>query len=82
MSSEEPSFTIKLSKIKNNRVLDRVQMVADVFYAPNVKVTKENIKKKIATQFKKSHVVVFGAKKHMVVVEQDVSLWFMIVKIQ
>ena len=46
MASEEPQFTVKLSKIKNNRVLDRVQMVVDVFYAPNVKVTKENIKKK------------------------------------
>ena len=63
MATEEPTFTVKLSKIKNNRVLDRVQMVVDVFYAPNVKVTKENIKKKIASQFKKSHVVIFGAKK-------------------
>ena len=40
MAAEEPKFTIRLSKIKNNRVLDRVQMVVDVFYEPNVKVTK------------------------------------------
>ena len=61
MAAEEPKFTIRLSKIKNNRVLDRVQMVVDVFYEPNVEV--ENIKKKIASQFKKSHVVIFGANK-------------------
>ena len=54
---------MKLSKIKNNRVLDRVQMVVDAYYAPNVKLTKENIRKKIASQFKKSHVVIFGATK-------------------
>jgi len=47
MAAEEPKFTIRLSKIKNNRVLDRVQMVVDVFYEPNVEVTKENIKKKL-----------------------------------
>ena len=63
MAAEEPKFTIRLSKIKNNRVLDRVQMVVDVFYEPNVKVTKENIKKKISQQFKKPNVVIFNAKK-------------------
>ena len=61
--AEEPKFTIKLSKIKNNRILDRIQMVVDVFYEPNVKITKENIKKKIASQFKKNNVVIFGARK-------------------
>ena len=63
MATEEPKFTIRLSKIKNNRVLDRVQMVVDVYYERNVKVTKENIKKKIASQFKKQNVVIFGARK-------------------
>ena len=63
MAAEEPKFTLKLSKIKNNRVLDRIQMVVDVFYEPTVKVTKENIKKKISSQFKKSKVVIFGARK-------------------
>ena len=61
--SEEPTFTIKLSKIRDNRVLSRVQMVVDVFHENNVKITKENIKKKIASKFKKSNVVIFGAKK-------------------
>ena len=61
--TEEPKFTIRLSKIKNNRVLDRLQMVVDVFYEPTVKVTKENIKKKISSQFKKNNVVIFGARK-------------------
>ena len=63
MAAEETKFTLKLSKIKNNRVLDRVQMVVDVYYEPTLKITKENIKKKIASQFKKSNVVIFGAKK-------------------
>ena len=61
--AEEPKFTMKLSKIKNNRVLDRIQMVVDVYYEPTLKITKENIKKKIASQFKKQNVVIFGAKK-------------------
>ena len=63
MASEEPKFTMKLSKIKNNRILDRIQMVVDVFYDPTVKVTKENIRKKISSQFKKNNVVIFGARK-------------------
>ena len=35
--AEEPNFTIRLGKIKNNRLLDRVQMVCDVFYEPRTK---------------------------------------------
>ena len=61
--AEEPKFTIRLSKIKNNRVLDRLQMVVDVFYDHAVKVTKESIRKKIASQFKKNNVVIYSAKK-------------------
>ena len=61
--AEEPSFTIRLGKIKNNRLLDRVQMVCDVFYEPKAKITKEMIKNKIARQFKKANVVIFSAKK-------------------
>ena len=61
--AEEPNFTIRLSKIKNNRLLDRLQMVCDVYYEPKAKITKENIKKKIVQQFKKPNVVIFNAKK-------------------
>ena len=61
--AEEPKFTIRLAKIKNNRLLDRIQMVCDVYYEPKTKITKENIKKKIAQQFKKPNVVIFNAKK-------------------
>ncbi len=63
MAEEQPNFTIRLAKIKNNRLLDRVQMVCDVFYEPRTKVTKEHIRKKIAQQFKKPNVVIFSAKK-------------------
>ena len=61
--AEEPKFIMRLSKIRNNRLLDRLQMVVDVFYERAVKVTKESIKKKIAAQFKKNNVVIFGARK-------------------
>ena len=61
--TEDPKFTMKLSKIKNNRILDRIQMVVDVFYEPTLKITKENIRKKISSQFKKNNVVIFGARK-------------------
>ena len=44
--AEEPKFIMRLSKIRNNRLLDRLQMVVDVFYERAVKVTKESIKKK------------------------------------
>ena len=61
--AEEPNFTIRLAKIKNNRLLDRIQMVCDVYYEPKTKITKEHIKKKIAQQFKKPNVVIFNARK-------------------
>ena len=61
--AEEPNFTIRLSKIKNNRLLDRIQMVCDVYYEPKAKITKEHIRKKLASQFKKQNVVIFSAKK-------------------
>ena len=63
MTDADPKFIMRLSKIRNNRLLDRIQMVVDVFYDRAVKVTKENIKKKIVSQFKKQNVVVFGARK-------------------
>ena len=61
--AEEPNFTIRLGKIKNNRLLDRVQMVCDVFYEPRTKITKEHIRKRIEKKFKKPNVVIFNAKK-------------------
>ena len=63
MAEEQPNFTIRLAKIKNNRLLDRIQMVCDVYYEPKTKITKEHIKKKIAQQFKKPNVVIFNARK-------------------
>ena len=61
--AEEPNFTIRLAKIKNNRLLDRIQMVCDVYHEPKTKITKEHIKKKLVQQFKKPNVVIFNAKK-------------------
>ena len=61
--AEEPNFTIRLSKIRNNRLLERTQMVCDVYYEPKTKITKENIKKKIVQQFKKPNVLILNARK-------------------
>ena len=63
MAEEQPNFTIRLAKIKNNRLLDRIQMVCDVYHEPKTKITKEHIKKKLVQQFKKPNVVIFNAKK-------------------
>ena len=63
MAEADPKLTIKISKIKNNRLLERVQMIVNVYYDPKVKVTREHIKKKLVEKFKKNHVSVFGMKK-------------------
>ena len=61
--SEEPNFSIRLGKIKNNRLLERTQMVCDVYHDPKTKVTKESIKKKIVQQFKKPNVIILSARQ-------------------
>ena len=63
MAEADPKLTMKISKIKNNRLLERVQMIVNVYYDPKVKVTREHIKKKLVEKFKKNHVSVFGMKK-------------------
>ena len=63
MSQKDGQFYIRLAKIKNNRLLSRVQMIANIFHPANVKVTKEQIKEKLRSQFKKQHISVFGMKK-------------------
>ena len=63
MSQKDAQFFIRLAKIKNNRLLSRVQMIANIFHPANVKVTKEQIKEKLRAQFKKQHISVFGMKK-------------------
>jgi small subunit ribosomal protein S24e len=63
MAEADPKLTMKISKIKNNRLLDRVQMIVNVYYDPKVKVTRQHIVKKLVEKFKKPHVSVFGMKK-------------------
>ena len=63
MAEADPKLTMKISKIKNNRLLDRVQMIVNVYYDPKVKVTRAHITKKLVEKFKKPHVSVFGMKK-------------------
>ena len=80
--AEEPNFTIRLGKIKNNLHLDRVQMVCDVFYEPIAKVTEERIRKKISQQFKKPNMVIFSAKNVFGGGRINTLQWFMILEIQ
>ena len=54
---------VRFSKIKNNRLLNRVQMMVDVFHPSENKVTKEQIREYVRTHFKKQHVSLFGVKK-------------------
>lgn len=54
---------VRFSKIKNNRLLNRSQMVVDVYHPASQKVTKEQIREYIRTHFKKQHVSLFGVKK-------------------
>ena len=56
-------FFVRFTKVKNNKLLNRVQMVVDVFHPNESKVTKEQIKEKIKDKFKKSHISLFGVKK-------------------
>ena len=53
----------KFSKVKNNRLLNRVQMVVEVFHARDQKVTKEQIREVIKAKFKKPYVVLIQVKK-------------------
>jgi len=53
----------RFSKIKNNRLLHRCQMVVDVYHSKERKVTKESMREYIRTHFKKQHVSLFGVKK-------------------
>jgi len=65
----ERKLHFRFSKIKNNRLLNRVQMVkysltkvVDVLHNEK-KVTKEQIREYIRTHWKKPHVSLFGVKK-------------------
>ena len=73
--AEEPNFTIRLSKIKNNRLLDRTQMVCDVFYDPKLKITKENIKKKLSNNSKNPTSSFSVPERPTVVEELDALSW-------
>ena len=61
--SEEDHISCRYSKIKNNKLLNRVQMIVDVFHSTKVKVTKSMIMEEVKKKFKKNHISVFGVKK-------------------
>merc|ERR1711879_9576 len=54
----------KFSKVRQNRLLNRVQMCIDVFHPSVPKIPNESIREYMRTHFKKPHVNVFGVKKY------------------
>lgn len=53
----------RFTKVKNNRLLNRVQMVVDVYHSRDQQVTKEQIKEVIKQKFKKPHVMITHVKQ-------------------
>ena len=53
----------RFSKVKNNRLLNRTQMVVDVYHSSEGNVTKEQIREVLRQKFKKQHVVLIQVKK-------------------
>ena len=53
----------RFTKVKNNRLLNRVQMVVDCYHSAEQNVTKEQIREVIKNKFKKQHIVLIQVKK-------------------
>lgn len=53
----------RFTKVQNNKVLNRLQMVVDVYHPKELNVTKEQIRETIRGKFKKNHVIVINVKK-------------------
>ena len=53
----------RFTKVKNNRLLNRIQMIVDVFHDRSLNVTKEQIREVIRTKYKKQHVVLLNIQK-------------------
>lgn len=56
-------LNIRFSHVKNNRLLNRVQMIVDVFHPRELKVTKEMIREAIKNKFKKPNILLVNVKK-------------------
>jgi ribosomal protein S24E len=53
----------RFTKVKNNRLLNRVQMIVDVHHDRSANVTKEQIREVIKNKYKKQHIVLVRCKK-------------------
>ena len=53
----------RFTKVKNNRLLNRVQLVVDLYHDRSANVTKTQIRDIVANKYKKTHVVLVGLKK-------------------
>jgi ribosomal protein S24E len=54
---------VRFKKIKNNRLLNRVQMVVECYHSASQNVTKEQLRDAIKNKFKKTHIVLLQVKK-------------------
>ena len=61
--SDMEKLHCRFTKVKNNRLLNRVQMVVDVYHSSDANVTKEQIRQVLREKFKKPHVVLIHVKK-------------------
>src|SRR4051812_37923874 len=60
---DKGNFVVRFSKKRNNRLLNRMQMVVDVYHPDKPKITKEEIREYVRSHFKKQYVSLFGVKK-------------------
>jgi len=53
----------RFRKVKNNILLNRVQLVVDCFHPREMNVSKEQLREAIRAKFKKNHVLLVNVKK-------------------
>lgn len=53
----------RFTKVKNNRLLNRIQLVVDVYHDKSANVTKEQIRTTISNKYKKNHIVLVNCQK-------------------
>ena len=73
-------LTCRFSKVKNNRLLNRVQLIVDVLHDREAKVTKEQIREKLRAVFKSNILSYFKLKSISEEEEQEELHLYMIMK--
>ena len=53
----------RFTKVKNNRLLNRIQMIVDVYHEKSLNVTKQQIRDAISNKYKKNHIILVNCQK-------------------